>query len=396
MRRSHASLASEAARTTSLQAYNVLARTQTEAAPPASDSDYLSTTSNSQTYTRRPHRPSSVGVSSATIRTPSASTQAPGLPMLDVFDRAEAEFAGRARLRDRPVRTRPGIMPEILEERGSRRSSRIDASDVGLRHDGSHYHAPAEHNNSRHRLLRDGGVRPPWRPHGTSRYVWEDLLSENEDAGIPLAHDSISSGSAQAFESENAENQVPLPPFLLRSLRHRGLSRPIIGTIAREAGNYLNDLDLDLSYEGLLALGERIGDVKPRGAAEQALKEGLQKFTFKSMKQQPVPSINPQKQMQQEVRCGICLENYATDDVCARSNKCGHAMHSDCLEVNTLSQVRAFLLLKSLLSFPIFCRHGCDQSIPAPYAVRQLFDVPLKTSKWTILHSTLPMYLRKI
>lgn len=129
------------------------------------------------------------------------------------------------------------------------------------------------------------------------------------------------------------DERVSLPPFLLRSLRAR--RQATFGErgsgIASEADNYLDDFELDSSYEGLLALSERIGEAKGRGATEAALRAGLTRYAFVA----PVsPAADPEGA---EARCGICLEDYTIGDECATSKTCGHGMHSACLEVRSHS-----------------------------------------------------------
>jgi hypothetical protein len=118
-----------------------------------------------------------------------------------------------------------------------------------------------------------------------------------------------------------------------RSLR----TSATLGGIASESANYVNDSELDTSYEGLLALSDRIGSARPRGATATALREGLERSTFAS---HPPLSINTihVAAADREVRCGICLEDYGEGDILAKSKKCGHALHSVCFEVSTATR----------------------------------------------------------
>lgn len=149
----------------------------------------------------------------------------------------------------------------------------------------------------------------------------ESLLGR--DALLFDPHLDLSAGSE--------DERVPLPPFLLRSLRAR--RQATFGErgagIATEADNYLDDIELDLSYEGLLALSERIGDAKGKGATDAALEAGLTRFRYPAA----TTSTSPGGDLD-EARCGICLEDYVTGDECARSKHCGHGMHVQCLEVS--------------------------------------------------------------
>ena len=166
--------------------------------------------------------------------------------------------------------------------------------------------------------------------------------------------DGDSPGETGEDGDENAmsSGRVPLPPFLLRSIhaRRRNIfgnrepgithTRPLYaGTggsgIAFESRNYLSDLDLDLSYEGLLALSESIGEARPRGASDLTLNTALRKFLHGTSTSAPSASAVRVATMA-ETRCGICLEDYEEGDECAESVKCGHAMHAVCFEVGRL------------------------------------------------------------
>lgn len=168
----------------------------------------------------------------------------------------------------------------------------------------------------------------------------------------PLARNDVDGDSPQDAEEvdENtmSSGRVPLPPFLLRSIHAR--RRNIFGNrepgqtherplhagagntgIAFESRNYLSDLDLDLSYEGLLALSESIGEARPRGATDVTLDAALRRFLHKAVASPGMVG----GAIVTETRCGICLEDYEEGDACAESVKCGHAMHAVCFEVGS-------------------------------------------------------------
>ncbi|KAI5481507.1 zinc finger, RING-type protein [Pseudohyphozyma bogoriensis] len=144
----------------------------------------------------------------------------------------------------------------------------------------------------------------------------------------------------------------------------RGLSGTRLGTlfdddfgafwgrdaVALDPRNYLDDDDFDTSYESLLRLSERLGDVKPKGVPEAKLSE-LRRFPYS---QWPLPtrrqSITPpvgvastsavtmdedvvpfaRRGLEKEERCAVCLMDYEDDDECMLG-VCEHGFHAECL-----------------------------------------------------------------
>lgn len=216
---------------------------------------------------------------------------------------------------------------------------------------------------SRDRSLPTGG-RPISRHRTRTSGLMQDLFSDLEDPisrrrpslGLDLDSDlslempdrfgfwdhreSLLGQDALLFDPHldlaagTDDERVPLPPFLLRSLRaRRQATFGERGTgIATEADNYLDDFELDLSYEGLLALSERIGEARGKGATDAALEAGLTRYRYASSAMVCVSTASTDS----EARCGICLEDYEAGDECATSKQCGHGMHSACLEVRLL------------------------------------------------------------
>lgn len=231
-------------------------------------------------------------------------------PFEEIYAEVEAEFANRDRTRPtggRPLsrhRTRrEGVMQDLLAD--------LDTF-VGT--------SGAAPRRSRESLASDSTLDLP------DRFGFWDHREEL------LSRDALLFDPHLDLSADTDDDRVPLPPFLLRSLRaRRQATFGQRGTgIAGEADNYLDDLELDLSYEGLLALSERIGEVKNKGASEAALQAGLKRFTFAATS--AMTSANSA-----ESRCGICLEDYAVGDDCASSKACGHGMHYICLEVGSAS-----------------------------------------------------------
>lgn len=197
---------------------------------------------------------------------------------------------------------------------------------------------------------------------GGSGTAIDDLLGDItrpfEDGSLEPESDSISRpwqssrrfvdlpwarpGSSSTFQVDMGEDpdesvedatqrRVALPPFLFRSLRRWRNGRSARDDaddegIAADSANYVSDLDLDLSYEGLLALSERIGEARNRGATQASLASGLEKYVFVTGR--------TREGGEPEFRCGICLEDYAEGEECSRSKKCGHGLHTLCLEVS--------------------------------------------------------------
>lgn len=137
----------------------------------------------------------------------------------------------------------------------------------------------------------------------------------------------VAEGATRPVEHFN--NRRSPQPFLLRPARDRRL--PIFGTREGASGfgfdpsDWVADSEIDLSYESLMAISQRLGDVRSRGATEEALANGLTIYQHASA---AITNADG------ETRCGICLEDYETTDECARSNKCGHAFHNLCFTVS--------------------------------------------------------------
>ncbi|KAK9284024.1 hypothetical protein L1049_012283 [Liquidambar formosana] len=80
-------------------------------------------------------------------------------------------------------------------------------------------------------------------------------------------------------------------------------------------------LDIDnMSYEELLALGERIGNVNT-GLSECMISKCLTEKTYCSSDQN-----------QEEAMCAICLEGYNKKDKVAMVKNCGHGYHVGCIK----------------------------------------------------------------
>ncbi|KAI4318887.1 hypothetical protein MLD38_032544 [Melastoma candidum] len=99
----------------------------------------------------------------------------------------------------------------------------------------------------------------------------------------------------------------------------------------RSAYDQHGDLRLDIdnmSYEDLLALGERIGSVST-GLSEESMKKCLIEYLYYSY-----------NRSQDDNRCVICLEEYESTNRMGRLKACGHDYHASC--------VRKWLSMKNL------------------------------------------------
>lgn len=109
---------------------------------------------------------------------------------------------------------------------------------------------------------------------------------------------------------------------------------------SRNFSDQYGDLRLDvdnMSYEELLNLGERIGNVSTGLSEDNMSKSVRVKVHYSS------------DQNQEEVSCPICLEEYQNGDKIGAMEKCGHDYHEDC--------IKKWLLMKKLC--PI-CKTECS------------------------------------
>jgi len=82
--------------------------------------------------------------------------------------------------------------------------------------------------------------------------------------------------------------------------------------------NYVDDDELDCSYEGLLRLEERIGNVRHNLDTNLIDKNKVLKY-------------NKDNKEIQETKCSICLLNYEKNDE-LRKLLCSHTFHKDCID----------------------------------------------------------------
>ncbi|GAA6043093.1 hypothetical protein JCM8097_008420 [Rhodosporidiobolus ruineniae] len=118
------------------------------------------------------------------------------------------------------------------------------------------------------------------------------------------------------------------------------------GAIGADPRDYLDDSQFDDSYEALLRLSERLGDVKPKGVSSAKL-DALRRFKYGEWtveerddagsgssegkgKERERPARLAVKGVEKDERCGICLCDYEDDDVVMQL-ECNHGSHEECL-----------------------------------------------------------------
>ncbi|EOA26868.1 hypothetical protein CARUB_v10022961mg [Capsella rubella] len=92
---------------------------------------------------------------------------------------------------------------------------------------------------------------------------------------------------------------------------------------SRETLDHHRDMRLDIddmTYEDLLALGERIGSVNT-GLSDSAISSCLLKTTY-----------YPLYQTEEQRRCAICLEEYMEKEELGEVKGCGHDYHGSCIK----------------------------------------------------------------
>ncbi|XP_042952427.1 probable E3 ubiquitin-protein ligase RHG1A isoform X3 [Carya illinoinensis] len=123
--------------------------------------------------------------------------------------------------------------------------------------------------------------------------------------------------SSERFESvSNAGAHDRMGPEALMMVDHP----PIYGS--RNLFDQYRDMRLDIdnmSYEELLALGERMGNVST-GLSENFISKCLVETKYSS------------KLILEEARCAICLEEYKNKEEIGTVNNCGHDYHAVCIK----------------------------------------------------------------
>lgn len=142
----------------------------------------------------------------------------------------------------------------------------------------------------------------------------------------PTAHNGNLSDEALARMLQEEEYSVLQPTDLQRVHAARDMlaALELAQFEAQRSGlthpeNYLDDDELDTSYEALLALGERIGDAKPKGLPREVINS------------LPAKRYKYRKGMSsEETTCTVCLVDYDDGDL-LRGTPCAHWFHEECI-----------------------------------------------------------------
>ncbi|KAF9951336.1 Nucleolysin TIAR [Mortierella alpina] len=112
--------------------------------------------------------------------------------------------------------------------------------------------------------------------------------------------------------------------------------------------DYLNDDQVDDSYEGLLRLSERIGQAKAKGVSEQTLRD-MDKHIASWSRVRAIKAALPSSTASTSTstststsstssaddgvdeNCTICLQTYKLPDL-LRTLPCRHGFHVDCID----------------------------------------------------------------
>lgn len=164
---------------------------------------------------------------------------------------------------------------------------------------------------------------------------------------------------AETRDSRNpAEDTMPLPPAPTTRLdmrRRMYRSFPAFG-VGAPVGDFVRDEDFDDSYEGLLALTSRMGQVRPKGGTPESVLSKLSVGVYSEFKKAKervyvVPNGKGKEKEEEKERCIICLddvracscvefflwliffEQYEDVHQIMKISECAHYGHKDCLEV---------------------------------------------------------------
>lgn len=220
------------------------------------------------------------------------------------------------------------------------------------------------------RIIPQPHQGPSGRPGNANRLTllpWRSPLLQG--SSTPTSSGSSSTSSSSATITNNPyrntadrprERQEPAPTeerTPIRTLRQRaGLARGTSRTegtrirsmfrsmARRNMGDYMPDELFDSSYEGLLSLGETLGEVRSKATPADVI-ASLPTGTYQAWAKED-----------SETRCPICLDDYGHDDVVTKLVECTHWLHKACLEQ----------WLKTANTCPV-CRKKVKDSPKCPY-----------------------------
>lgn len=166
------------------------------------------------------------------------------------------------------------------------------------------------------------------------------LIEERIQEIIPSPHRNISSAHHEMDEAmarnlqEQEYRQVQAPSFSsqVAAMRAAGIDEATIRTLlidddqsgVHHRANYVTEDGFDDSYEGLLALGERLGSVKPKGLPKHLISR-------LSIKRFIVPESKKVTLQEDDRKCVICMSDYESNDKLT-GLPCCHYFHAKCAE----------------------------------------------------------------
>ncbi|TXG66828.1 hypothetical protein EZV62_008103 [Acer yangbiense] len=249
----------------------------------------------------------------------SAWTQAPALPYMHGSSVSGSSMENVQRFPETATSSRSS-------------SSFLHPPPINIRHHGFHHPSPPiqgvrSHNLNIHPQVAAASYRVP------SNYVPQDgfEMVPRHVGPVPPAGFRIYRHPRDGVAPEASLRQRNLPH--LRVLPSDGVALLEIPGFY-EVGNYIDHhrdmrLDIeDMSYEELLALGERIGNVNT-GLSEESITSHLKTRTYLS-----TANINleePASMDQDSDSCIICQEDFSNHEKIGTLD-CGHEYHAECLK----------------------------------------------------------------
>ncbi|KAJ0045455.1 hypothetical protein Pint_04664 [Pistacia integerrima] len=260
----------------------------------------------------------------------SAWTQAPNVPYMHGGNISSASMESGNMVLQR--------FPETSSSRSS--STFPHAPPINVRHHSFHNPSPPiqgarSHNINVHPQVAAASYRGP------SSYVAHNAMNLSQD-GLEMMPRHIGPVPPTGYRIYRSPREGPMPEATLRqrNLPHlRVLPSDGVAMLEipdfYEVGNFIDHhrdmrLDIeDMSYEELLALGERIGNVNT-GLSEEAVTSQLKTRSYISA----TTDINleePASMDQQSDSCIICQEDYRSHEKIGTLD-CGHEYHEECLK----------------------------------------------------------------
>ncbi|PVF96975.1 hypothetical protein CPB86DRAFT_858380 [Serendipita vermifera] len=145
-------------------------------------------------------------------------------------------------------------------------------------------------------------------------------LESADDSRLPLGLSSAEPRAPRPARSSNTSRRRAIPHFRPPASRYSFLPSRF-----RSLGDYMDDDEFDDSYEGLMALGQSIGQVK-KGCSKETLNK------LPCGKYSEFSSVSNDKAVGDNGNCAICLEDYKPEDNCLKLPRCSHFYHKDCVK----------------------------------------------------------------